>query len=244
MKGQASEGQTSDDKGVGGAGGAGEEKQERVTEKAGDGKTSLGEGEQGKTSDDKGVGGAGGAGEEKQVRVTKNEIQRMSTMTNTMRQAASDAERFISGAVSQVQHSIVASSTSEDYCQCFKIALCSTCFKRLNHLRTTLPVNLSFCLRFRQNVVMVLVIHEGDGETLQWVIDHFGFAIDIGLLYVATANLEYRHASVRKNTAHKIGQDLADVLVNWDCSRIMGSEFLPMLLRLPFFDPLKFVAGS
>ena len=58
--------------------------------------------------------------------------------------------------------------------------------------------------------------------------DQDGF---IAHLHNATTALACQHL---ENTAHKVGQNLADVLVNLDCSRILGSEFLPKLLRLPF----------
>ena len=103
------------------------------------------------------------------------------------------------------------------------VALCTATKNRLWQLERALPLNLFHAWPHRNWTTVYLVDCGSTDGTLEWVKDKCRDAMNAGLLKVYTAECQYWHASICKNTAHKVAKE--DILVNVDCDNLIGPEF-------------------
>ena len=103
------------------------------------------------------------------------------------------------------------------------VALCTATKNRLWQLQRALPLNLFHAWPHRNWTTVYLVDCGSTDGTLEWVKDKCRDAMNAGLLKVYTAECQYWHASICKNTAHKVAKE--DILVNVDCDNLIGPGF-------------------
>lgn len=115
-------------------------------------------------------------------------------------------------------------------CNKKKLSFCITCMKRFNQIQYTLPQNLKDNIPFSDEIEFVLVDFGTDG-LYNWIHKHFKWALKIGYLrYFKTTNLKHWHASVAKNTVHRIAK--GDILVNLDCDNYTGTLGAIFILKI------------
>jgi glycosyltransferase involved in cell wall biosynthesis len=101
------------------------------------------------------------------------------------------------------------------------VSFCITCKNRLHQLMETLPRNLWDCRGAEGSVEFVLVDFGSTDGVLDWVVDHHGDALRSGLLKLfTTQGLPRFHASIAKNTAHRMGS--GTILTNLDVDNFVG----------------------
>ena len=101
------------------------------------------------------------------------------------------------------------------------VSFCTTCKNRLHQLKETLPRNLRDCRGAEGSVEFVLVDFGSTDGVLDWVVDHHGDALRSGLLKLfTTRGLPQFHASIAKNTAHRLGS--GRILTNLDVDNFVG----------------------
>jgi glycosyltransferase involved in cell wall biosynthesis len=101
------------------------------------------------------------------------------------------------------------------------VSFCITCKNRLHQLMETLPRNLWDCRGAEGSVEFVLVDFGSTDGVLDWVVDHHGDALRSGLLKLfTTGGLLRFHASIAKNTAHRMGS--GTILTNLDVDNFVG----------------------
>ena len=106
----------------------------------------------------------------------------------------------------------------------FTVALCTATMNRLWQLKFALPLTLLHCFSYR-NTCRVYVVDLGSNDgTLEWLLNHCRWAIEIGLLRVFRADELNWHACIGKNTAHIQAEE--DILVNVDGDNLIGAGFL------------------
>ena len=111
-----------------------------------------------------------------------------------------------------------------------RLSFCTTCLKRLVQIQQTLPRNLQDNIGLSQEIEFV-VVDFGTPGLYEWVYSHFEWALRIGYLrYIRTDALAYWHASIAKNTSHKIAR--GKILVNLDCDNYTGRNGAEHVLRL------------
>ena len=112
------------------------------------------------------------------------------------------------------------------------MALCVTCMGRDEQCKRALLINCAVLWRFSTRVVIVLVTFGDDRALHAWLREHLAFPLRRGLLVVFSGGdvgtgvasplregpgrLQYWHASVAKNTAHKAAISLAHLFLSWD----------------------------
>lgn len=103
-----------------------------------------------------------------------------------------------------------------------RLSFCITHKNRFESLKMTLLKNLNDNLTERKYIEFVLMDFDEGEEVRHWVGDHFEDYLSDGYLkYFHCDQLEQWHASVAKNTSHKVAQGI--VLVNLDCDNYTGS---------------------
>jgi hypothetical protein len=135
------------------------------------------------------------------------------------------------------------------------IFFCITSFRRQQHLKRTLPLNLLALARLRLKVTVVLTTFGEDQDLLQDVLFNCDWALKAGLLVVSSGGtfkaagpaehgywatlpggygkLRFWDASRAKNTSHRVALSLlpADLLpektllVNLDCDNLLGNNY-------------------
>ena len=136
------------------------------------------------------------------------------------------------------------------------VHFCSTSFRRDWVTKHVLAVNLWSLLPYRGHARIFLVTFAEDKDLQDWVAANLSWAVEAGLLLVASGGecwsapgwiptqadlprLEYWHASVAKNTAHRfaLSEQPASVpwsstlLVNLDSDNLLGSKYVPALTQ-------------
>jgi Sulfotransferase domain/N-terminal domain of galactosyltransferase len=106
-----------------------------------------------------------------------------------------------------------------------RVAFCSTCKGRAQHIKLTLPQNLADNARFA-DCVFVLLDYGSPDDLAAYVRQHHGAALDSGRLafysLLDAGPFQMAHA---KNVAHRIGVHLgADILVNLDADNFTGPD--------------------
>ena len=113
------------------------------------------------------------------------------------------------------------------------ISFCVTCMNRFQQLKETLPRNLKNNYKLRHWVEFVLVNFVVDEEESQqihhWVRKQFSEEIKTGFLrYKTCSQLTSWHASIAKNTSHRIAT--GQFLVNLDCDNYLECKETKYLL--------------
>jgi hypothetical protein len=113
-----------------------------------------------------------------------------------------------------------------------RIALCTTCKGRAQHLKQTLPQNLADNADCA-NAVFVILDYGSDDDLLPYLREHHAADIASGRVVVCSFNhtgpFRMAHA---KNMAHRLGVlQGADVLVNVDADNFTGPGFASYLLE-------------
>lgn len=104
-----------------------------------------------------------------------------------------------------------------------KISFCMTHRDRLHQICRTLPANLEHNRRHKDFIEFVVVdfIQDNNFELWTFVKENFAEDLESGYLkYFSTRKLPYFHASIAKNTAHRLA--LGKILVNLDCDNFTG----------------------
>ena len=139
-----------------------------------------------------------------------------------------------------------------------QVIFCVTSFKREQQLKKALPLNL-LCLAAHKRFVKVVVVTFGPDQELQrWLRHHLQWALDEGLLKLASGGeasgtaspaelgswshrngrlFESWHASVAKNTSHLVAmtgtnKDLSKtLLINLDNDNLLGNSYLGAVVQ-------------
>lgn len=120
-----------------------------------------------------------------------------------------------------------------------RIAFCTTCKGRVQHLARTLPTNLKDSAAFRDAVFVVLDYHD-PGDVQSYLKDAHAPDIESGRLVVysylgeepfVSRETRFRMAHA-KNMAHRLGiMERADILVNMDADNFAAPGFAEWLER-------------
>jgi len=107
-----------------------------------------------------------------------------------------------------------------------RIAFCITCKGRSQHLKQTLPTNLSDNQNY-PNTVFILLDYSSTDDLTQYIREHHQKDIDSGrlVLYSLPGQSIFKMAHA-KNVAHRCGiREGADILVNLDADNYTGIDF-------------------
>ena len=116
-----------------------------------------------------------------------------------------------------------------------KLSFCITCLKRLSQICNTLPQNLRDNIPMSNDIEFIL-IDFGTPGLYNWLLQNFKWALKIGYLrYYKTSNLPKWHASIAKNTVHRLA--IGEILVNLDCDNYTGT--LGSVLIMNIFKKYK-----
>jgi hypothetical protein len=131
------------------------------------------------------------------------------------------------------------------------VCMCSTMFRREASWKNAFPLQLAVALMFAPRVKIFLVTFVEDGAAWEYCFQHAQWAIDLGILYLASAGemagevvppsrrQQYWHASQCKNAAHVFAALVSKrqgippqnvLLVNVDADNIMPPAYLESLL--------------
>ena len=107
----------------------------------------------------------------------------------------------------------------------YTVGLCTATMNRFWQIRRALPLTLMHAWPYRGSCkVHVVDLGSKDNNTFSFLVNSCRFAMEAGLLCVYRAKEEFWHASVGKNTAHRVADE--DILVNVDSDNLIGAEFL------------------
>jgi hypothetical protein len=103
------------------------------------------------------------------------------------------------------------------------LSFCITCKNRFHQISQTLPQNLKDN-RDAQDIIEFILVDFGSTDGLQeWIAENFEGEIRAGYLkYYYTEELPFWHASIAKNTAHDLAENL--IVVNLDCDNYTGKD--------------------
>lgn len=111
-----------------------------------------------------------------------------------------------------------------------KLSFCTTCLKRLTQIQMSLPQNLQDNLKYQDRIEFV-VVDFGTPGLYEWIYANFKWALANGYLrYLRTDKMPHWHASIAKNTSHKIAR--GDILVNLDCDNFTGANGAEHILKI------------
>ena len=146
-----------------------------------------------------------------------------SKLLRVIREAASWVENI--QIRSDLHSSLAALTPSTTTSSRRTVGLCMTRKNRLWQVERALPLNILHCWPHRRWVTIHLVDFGSSDDSLEWVLKTCGVAIDAGLLrvYSTDQHMPHWHASIAKNTAHRLAEE--DILVNVDCDNIVGLNF-------------------
>jgi hypothetical protein len=124
-----------------------------------------------------------------------------------------------------------------------RIAFCTTCMNRRWQLDETLPVNLR---ALRGTTAFLALVDFNSGDNLAATVDR-KFRDDLRdgtLLYFRTEQPTSFHASVAKNTAHRLGlRRAADVLFNLDADNFISADVITAVVARFTRDPNTLLHG-
>jgi hypothetical protein len=114
-----------------------------------------------------------------------------------------------------------------------RIAFCTTCKGRLQHLMQTIPANLKDNASYR-NLVFVVVDYGGQDKLAEFCSENYPEEVKSGRLVVYTyPSQEPFKMAHAKNMAHRLGMlEGADVLVNADADNFMGPDFAKYIAEM------------
>lgn len=107
-----------------------------------------------------------------------------------------------------------------------RIAFCTTCKNRTQHLEQTLPLNLLHNGSY-PNVKFIVLDYNTSDHLYKYITDNYMSLIRAGILSVYSyKDVGPFHMSHAKNMAHRLGiLEGADILVNIDADNITGPDF-------------------
>lgn len=113
-----------------------------------------------------------------------------------------------------------------------RIAFCTTCKGRLNHLSLTLPKNLEDANGYK-NAVFIVLDYNDDSGLAEFIQHQHAHDLDSGrVVYYRTDNYERFHMAHAKNLAHRLGMaEGADILVNLDADNWTGYDFAGYIVK-------------
>ena len=131
-------------------------------------------------------------------------------------------------------HGWIANARFEFVGAPFKIGLATTCCGSAyaEQLRITLPLVQMMCMHHYGCCQQALILSRGDQDTMRWVADKMQAPMQLNTLRVGLVEDEHFHAVRWKNAAHKLASEQCDVLINVDCTRILGADFPQSVLSL------------
>jgi hypothetical protein len=103
-----------------------------------------------------------------------------------------------------------------------KVSFCMTHKGRFDFLKETLGQNLLDNAQDKDHVEFVLVDFDESKEVIAWIQNNFAKELKEGYLKLYTAPLPEWHASLAKNTAHRLAEGA--ILVNLDCDNYTGKR--------------------
>ncbi len=116
------------------------------------------------------------------------------------------------------------------------LSLAMTCFRRGWQLKWALPLNLLTLLPYAAHACICVVVfgsHKVDFDTLSWIRSALNIPpLETCLRVAHASSMSSWHASVAKNTAHRLAIDSVvgskdeNLIVNLDADNIMTAEFL------------------
>ena len=126
-----------------------------------------------------------------------------------------------------------------------RVIFCTVCFGRGWQVRRALPATLLRLWPYTEvaKVMLILAGPEYDDPAhpdLEWLKYHCQGALHTGLLQVHIAAMPHWHASVGKNSAHRVACEYAwhvwgdaanPVLVTLDCDNIIGSNYMKHIAK-------------
>lgn len=105
-----------------------------------------------------------------------------------------------------------------------KISFCITCMNRLEHLKKTLPINITYALENFQNFEFVLLDYHSSDGLGDWVQANMSQEIDKQILaFFQTFEPQSYHRSHSRNMAFRLAT--GDILVNLDADNFIGKGF-------------------
>lgn len=109
------------------------------------------------------------------------------------------------------------------------ISYCSTCMNRGEQLRQALKHNLEILDKYQGRIEMCLVnfIKDEEGESIhRWISN---LAAPANFRYFVSRDLSAWHASVAKNTAHRVAN--GEYVINLDCDNFLDPSSIEALLE-------------
>lgn len=108
-----------------------------------------------------------------------------------------------------------------------KIGLCTCVLNRKYQLEHVLPISLANAWAHRRWVNFYIVDFNSQDDVVDWILESFPEAIALGFLHIyQVKDYPYFHASVCKNTAHRVAiEDECDIVVNVDADNIITADF-------------------
>ena len=70
-----------------------------------------------------------------------------------------------------------------------------------------------------------MIVSKKDQDTIKWIWERVQAPMQLNALRTGLIEDEHFHASRWKNAAHKLASEQCDVLINVDCTRILGADF-------------------
>ena len=111
------------------------------------------------------------------------------------------------------------------------LSFCTTCMDRLNHLKYTMPTNISVVDWLYPEVEFILVDYNSKDGLEEWVNTELRAYLDSGILkYYKTSQPQYFDMSHAKNISHKLA--LGEILCNLDADNFISIEFIETILKL------------
>lgn len=103
------------------------------------------------------------------------------------------------------------------------LSFCVTCKNRFHQISQTLRRNLTENEADKERIEFILVDFGSMDGLREWVLSEFRSELQQNyLIYYYTEELPYWHASVAKNTAHRLARH--DIVVNLDCDNYTGER--------------------
>jgi hypothetical protein len=169
-----------------------------------------------------------------------------------------DTLHSIGGAVERMAYGPPEENSLCNQAELEQVIFCVTSFKREEQLKKALPLNLICLAPYRRFVKIALVTFGPDQELHRWLRHHLQWAVDEGLLKLASGGeasstalpaelgcwrqrngklFESWHASVAKNTSHLVAmtgtnKDLSKtLLINLDNDNLVGNSYLAAVVQ-------------
>ena len=111
-----------------------------------------------------------------------------------------------------------------------KISFCITCMNRLEHLKKTLPINISHALTDSENIEFILLDYNSTDGLELWIKENNAQNIDNQTLkYFKTSQPQAYHRSHSRNMVFRLAS--GDILVNLDADNFIGKGFVEFILK-------------